>query len=170
MAGETVDASVVFLPRLTTLIGLTGSEFTTLPLDVSQYSGAQFQVWRGSMDSGTFTLYLEESLDGQTWVLGASTPTGFPFTTEATKFFSYSFRLRWFRLRIAATGVVVVISTRDRESAVEVAKELENLKLVAQRYPDTRPASASHRASQYSASASSALQPSTLRQIAPARP
>jgi hypothetical protein len=106
MAGETVDASIVFLPRLTTLVGSTGSVFTTLPLDVSQFSGVQFQVWRGPMSGGTFDLYLEESLDAQNWVLGPSTPTPFDFTSEMTKFFSYSFRLRWFRLRIHATGIV----------------------------------------------------------------
>lgn len=97
MPGETVDASIVFLPRYTTLVGQR--DFTTTPLDVSQYSGVQFQVWRGSMFGGKFSIFLEESLDANTWVLGPSTSTEFKFEEDQTRFFSYSFRLRWFRIR-----------------------------------------------------------------------
>jgi hypothetical protein len=102
-----IDASLVFLPRFTTLAGAT--EFTTAPLDVSGQAGTQFQVWRGpirvsSGGAGTFTLYIEESLDAQSWALGPSTPQGFLIAENATVFFAYSFRLRWFRLRVALGG------------------------------------------------------------------
>lgn len=97
---ETVDATIVFLPRFTTLVGNATDEFTTLPLDVSKYSGVQFQIWRGPMSAGTFTLKIEESLDANTWVLGPSTPDGIELNNDETKFISYSFRLRWFRLKI----------------------------------------------------------------------
>ena len=96
-----VDGKIVFLPRFTALVGAqTGpATFTTQPLDVSRQGGAQFQVWRGP-SSGTVKLFLEESLDGETWVLGPSTPTGYDLNANETRFFSYGFRLRWFRLRV----------------------------------------------------------------------
>jgi len=110
-----VDASIVFLPRFTTLVGAPGSstifEFTTLPLDVSRHGGAQFQIWRGPISGGTFTFFMEESLDAQKWVLGASTPEGVVLAADETKFCSYSFRLRWFRIRIQLTGAAWPIVT-----------------------------------------------------------
>ena len=100
-----VDAAIVFLPRFTTLVG--ASSFTSLPLDVSRFGSAQFQLWRGPLrgTTPTFLAYLEESLDAENWVLGPSTPTGYdPATDDPTltrpKLFSYGFRLRWFRLRV----------------------------------------------------------------------
>jgi hypothetical protein len=101
-----VDGKVVFLPRVTTLVGASSgiAEFTTAPLDVSQQGGVQFQVWRGP-STGTVKVYLQESLDGQEWVLGPSTPTGYELTAGEAKFFSYGFRLRWFRLKVEVTVV-----------------------------------------------------------------
>jgi hypothetical protein len=108
----TVDAGVVFLPRLTTLVGAT--TFSTAPLDVSQQGGAQFQVWRGPIrlasGSGTLTLFLEESLDCQAWGLGPATPQGITIPESATQFFSYDFRLRWFRLRFVLAGTAPMVS------------------------------------------------------------
>lgn len=105
-----VDATIVFLPRFTTLAG--EEEFTTAPLDVSRFEGAQFEVWRGPIrgGTGTFKVYLEESLDAQTWVLGPSTPAGYEVAQGESKFFSYSFRLRWFRVRVALTGSNSVVT------------------------------------------------------------
>jgi hypothetical protein len=106
------DAGLVFLPRFTTLVGET--EFTTAPLDVSGQAGTQFQVWRGPIRNtgGTpaFSLYIEESLDAASWALGPSTPQGFPIAENATVFFAYSFRLRWFRLRVAVSGTNPMVS------------------------------------------------------------
>lgn len=113
-----VDAAIVFLPRFTTLVG--ASSFTTLPLDVSRFGSAQFQLWRGPLRGGptpapTFLAYLEESLDAENWVLGPSTPTGYdPATDDPTlarpKLFSYGFRLRWFRIRIELAGANPVVT------------------------------------------------------------
>ena len=107
-----IDSGLVFLPRFTTLVG--EMEFTTAPLDVSGQAGTQFQVWRGPLRStgGTpaFTLFIEESLDAQTWALGPSTPQGFPILENATQFFAYSFRLRWFRLRVLVAGTNPMVS------------------------------------------------------------
>src|SRR5215475_13512600 len=107
-----VDSSFVILPRFTTLVG--AATFTTLPMDVSAYGGAQFQIWRGPIrvTAGTpmFQLYLEESLDTQTWVLGPTTPTAYTLNEFELKFFSYDFRLRWFRIRIVITGTNPIVT------------------------------------------------------------
>lgn len=109
---ETVDAGLVFLQRFTTLVG--AAEFTTAPVDVSGQGGTQFQVWRGpirtSSGAGTLDLYLEESLDAQAWALGPSTPAAIPLASGATQFVSYSFRLRWFRLRFSLGGSNPMVS------------------------------------------------------------
>lgn len=103
-----VDSSFVILPRFTTLVGAT--TFTTLPMDVSSYGGAQFQIWRGPIrtKSGTpapsFTVYLEESLDTEEWVLGPETSQPFVVGQVDRKFFAYDFRLRWFRLKVLLAG------------------------------------------------------------------
>src|SRR5687767_11241226 len=99
-----IDAGLVFLPRFTTLVG--EATFSTAPLDVSGQGGAQFQVWRGpirvSSGSGALVVYLEESLDAQLWSLGATTVTnGITILENVPHFFSYTFRLRWFRVRFA---------------------------------------------------------------------
>jgi hypothetical protein len=104
-----VDAGIVFLPRFTTLVG--AATFLTAPIDVSQQGGAQFQVWtsavRVASGSGTFTLYMEESLDCDSWSLGPN-PTGlgtaFTVLPNTATLFSYDFRLRWFRLKIVLGG------------------------------------------------------------------
>ncbi len=105
-----VDATIVFLPRFTTLVG--AGTFQTAPLDVSRFEGVQFEAWRGPIrgGSGTVTLYLEESLDAATWVLGPSTPAGYVLASEESKFFSYAFRLRWFRLRVVVTNANSIVT------------------------------------------------------------
>jgi len=104
MAG--VDAGLVLLPRLTALVGATS--FVTAPLDLSQQGGTQFQVWRGPIrvasGSGTLTMYMEESLDCQSWALGPFTPPGIVIPENDPKFFSYDLRLRWFRVRFVLAG------------------------------------------------------------------
>jgi len=107
-----VDAGVVFLPRFTALVG--DATFTTAPLDVSRQGGAQFQVWRGPIrvatGAGSLTLFLEESLDAQSWSLGPSVTTGIPILEAVTHFLSYSFRLRWFRLKFTLAGDAPMVS------------------------------------------------------------
>lgn len=111
------DTSFVLMPRFTTLVGAT--TFTTLPMDVSGYAGAQFHVWRGPFrttssdpppEPPAFTVFLEESLDTLSWVLGPSTPTAFTILEADAKFFSYDFRLRWFRLKVVVTGQHPVVT------------------------------------------------------------
>lgn len=101
------ESAIVLLPRFTTLVGAT--TFTTAPLDVSSYGSLQVQVWRGAMrgTSPTFTMYLEESLDCEQWVVGPAAPTAYVVGASPPaepKFFSYAFRLRWFRVRVVLGG------------------------------------------------------------------
>ncbi len=102
------ESTIVLFPRFTTLIGASEglNTFSSLPLDVSGFGSAQFQVWRGGIKgpSQEFTLYLEESLDGRTWVLGSSAPRPLEMQSAGTRFLSYAFRLRWFRLRVEFEG------------------------------------------------------------------
>jgi hypothetical protein len=104
---EVVEASIVLLPRFTTLVGVSSAghyyDFTTLPLDVSRFSGAQFQFWRGA-GAGTLGVFLEESLDADTWSLGPFSPAEIVVPAQSAVFFSYNFLLRWFRLRVRLTG------------------------------------------------------------------
>lgn len=101
-----VDAGLVFLPRTTTLVG--AASFATAPLDVSRQGGTQFQVWRGPIrvasGAGTLTMFMEESLDCQSWALGPITAQGIVIPENDPKFFSYDFRLRWFRVRFELSG------------------------------------------------------------------
>lgn len=113
-----VDSSIVFLPRFSTLIGgPTGpATFTTLPLDVSQFGGAQFQVWRSDVrvtsetPEPTFVVYLEESLDSEHWSISTLVPRPVQIPKNSPVLFSYSFRLRWFRLRIEIDGTNPIVT------------------------------------------------------------
>jgi hypothetical protein len=102
------ESTIVLLPRFTTLVG--AGTYLTAPLDVSRFGSAQFQVWRGFFTYADespllpkFTIYFEESLDGLYWVQGPSAAKPWVIEADKTKLFSYGFRLRWFRLRVAIT-------------------------------------------------------------------
>lgn len=107
------EAAIALFPRFTTLVsdGTATTSFTSTPLEVSRFGSAQFQAWRGSIvgTSPTFKVYVEESLDGQEWVLPPGGAGGFdPGSLPGSlKNFSYAFRLRWFRLRVDFKGQFV---------------------------------------------------------------
>jgi hypothetical protein len=97
--------SITFLRRFTTLAG--AASFSTSPLDVSQLDGVRLQVYRADLlGSGdlTFTVFIEESLDGENWTQGPDAPVGYDPGAGLAQFFSYCFQLRWFRLRVVLTG------------------------------------------------------------------
>lgn len=103
------DAGLVLFPKFTTLVSTGSNEtsFTTTPIDVSQFGSAQFQFWRGAIQTssvGTFKIYLEESLDGDTWSSPPGGAGGYDPGENASKNFSYSFRFRWFRVRVDFQG------------------------------------------------------------------
>jgi len=98
-----VDSFVVFFPRFTTLVA---GSYTSVPLDVSKFGGVQLEAWRA--EAGP-TLYVEESLDGVAWQDAMS--SSFDLTggsSYASKFLSFGFRLRWFRVRLEATQMMTV--------------------------------------------------------------
>jgi len=99
-----VDASIVLLSRFTTLVGV--DTFHTLPLDVSRYGGAQFQVWSAQ----GMKIRFSESLDTENWTLGPSTPTTFTINPNEVKFFGYTFLLRWFRLEIVVESAAPLVT------------------------------------------------------------
>ena len=104
------ESTIVLFPRYTTLIGadLAQKEFTTLPLDVSRFGSAQFRIVARGLagQSPLYAVYLEESLDTETWQLGASAPVAVIMNgSNSSVFVSYAFRLRWFRLRVTLEGV-----------------------------------------------------------------
>lgn len=107
-----MDAGLVLLPRPTTLVG--AANFTTAPLDLSRLGSATFQVWRGPIrvasGSGSFTVFLEESQDCQTWCLGAGSSLGIVIPEDNPKFVSYDMRLRWLRVRFALAGTDPMVS------------------------------------------------------------
>jgi hypothetical protein len=117
-----VDSTVVFLARPTTLVGAW--DFMTVPLDVSRFGSVQLQVWRSPMTdpNAKCRVFFEESLDCESWVLGPSTSallpgydpadpaTGGDPTFASPQFFSYAFRLRWFRLRVRTEGSAPIVT------------------------------------------------------------
>ena len=115
MAGA--ESSIVIFPRFTTLVAHSTSaedpvDFTSLPLDVSSFGGVQLQVWRGQLMSNSGSRYcevfLEESLDAEEWAMGPYAPEAIPLYQKKTLFLSYSFRLRWFRLRVRIKAATMV--------------------------------------------------------------
>lgn len=109
-----IESYVVFFPRFTTLAAGVGAvSFTSIPLDVSQFGGVQMEAWMGEVlpygGTSHFKIYLEESLDGTTWEDEMSTVYEFDQAhTYAGKFFSFGFRLRWFRVRLELTNINLV--------------------------------------------------------------
>ena len=105
------DAGILLFPKFTTLVGTDSNttSFTSTPVDVSRFGSAQFQLWRGRIVGSTtsFKAYLEESLDGESWSSPPGGTAGYDPGENASKLFSYSFRLRWFRIRIDFKGEFV---------------------------------------------------------------
>ena len=102
-----VESNLVLLPRFTTLVG-EGVEFATLPVDVSRYGTAQLLLWRGELQltGGTpvFQAYFEESLDAEDWHPRSSVATPIDPGEDQTYLVNYTFRLKWFRVRIVLGG------------------------------------------------------------------
>lgn len=103
MAGKL--APLVVWPRFTTFSGGNMTEgFTTLPLDVSDYSQAVVTIWRGPTTVG-FSMTCEESVDKVNWVVCAGTNTNaYDPGTDTEGIITATLKRQWFRARVANTG------------------------------------------------------------------
>ena len=101
MAGELVP--LVLVPRYSTYVG--AHTFTTIGMEVTDYSKAIVNVWRGAVigTSGTFQVSFEESTDQSNWTVCTSGGGGDPGSdTEAQ--YSPEISKRWFRIKIVVGG------------------------------------------------------------------
>lgn len=101
MAGELVP--LVLLPRYSTFVG--AHSFTTIGMEVSDYSAAIVNVWRGDLTgtTPTFSVTFEESTDQNTWTTCANGTGGDPGAdTEAQ--YNPSLSKRWFRIKLTLGG------------------------------------------------------------------
>ena len=88
---------VVVLPRYTSLLG--GGTFTTVPVDVSEYSAATLTLWRGyTALGGSFTAYFEDSHDALEWTVlnGSGSDPG----ANASVIVRFDLSRRWLRARV----------------------------------------------------------------------
>jgi hypothetical protein len=105
MAGELVP--LVLLPRYTTYAG--DSEFTTIAMDVTDYTTAYVNAWRGVLlgTTPTFAIVFQESTDQQTWTTCTNGTGGDPGEeTEAQ--YTPTLKKRWFRAKVTLTGTAPV--------------------------------------------------------------
>ena len=100
MAGELVP--LVLIPRYTTYHGAT--TFTTIGMDVTDYSSAMVNVWRGPLSGGgTVAFSFEESTDGDSWQTCVGGTGGDPGQDSETQF-TPTINRRWFRIKVILTG------------------------------------------------------------------
>src|SRR5437870_2552997 len=96
MTGELVP--LVMVPRYTGLVG--PQTFSTVPLDVTEYSDASLVLWRGPLVGTTpsFTAHFDVSQDAENWSMAAadSSPSANAATAIGAGFTGH----RWFRVRI----------------------------------------------------------------------
>ena len=107
MAGELVP--LVMMPRYSSLIG--ANTFTTIGMEVTDYSKAILNVWRSTMigTSGTFAVSFEESTDQSNWTTCTNGSAADPGAdTEAQ--YSPLLTKRWFRVKIVTAGTDVAVS------------------------------------------------------------
>ena len=118
MAGELVP--LVLLPRYTTYAGQAVTPpdyyFTTIAMDVTQFSAAILNMWRGEIVGGTtpsFTVWYEESTDQDNWTVCSGSPGagsgGDPGTNTEVQY-SLALKKRWFRVKIELGGADNVVS------------------------------------------------------------
>ena len=105
MKGELVP--MVLIPRFSSYFGT--SEFETVALDVSAFSGGTCTLWRGKLlGGGTFKLFTETSHDGYTWFGYPPGVGGAPIPwdpgDDASMEVGLAFSHRYFRVRIVLTG------------------------------------------------------------------
>jgi len=102
MAGELVP--LVLLPRYSSFNG--GSTFTTIAMEVTNYSKAIINVWRGKLlgTSPTIGFTFEESTDQLNWTTCANTSANADPGEESEAQYEPTLNKRWFRIRVALGG------------------------------------------------------------------
>ncbi len=99
---------IVLFPRYTTFVGATGSEFETLPVDVSPFEGARITLWRAAMQgtsSPAAKFHFDESTDRNEWTACEGTPSGgTEIGTDVEVVVAFAPRRKWFRLRVHLVG------------------------------------------------------------------
>jgi len=102
MAGELVP--LVLLPRYTTYVG--AHDFTTIAMEVTDYSSAIVNVWRGAL-TGTspgFNIVFQESTDQSNWTTcGNTSPTNDPGADREAQY-TPNLTKRWFRVKVTLSG------------------------------------------------------------------
>ncbi len=101
MAGELIP--LVLIPRYTTYAG--DSTFTTIAMDVTEYSKAIVNTWRGKLldNAGSFSIAFEESTDQDSWTTCTGSTSADPGSeTEAQ--YTPELKKRWFRAKVTLTG------------------------------------------------------------------
>ena len=110
MAGQ--QTPLVLLPRYTTYAG--ASTFLTLAMDVTEYSSASVNVWRGKLlgtDTPTVAFSLEESSDQVNWTACAgSGVTDFDPGQEDEEQRVATLGKRWFRLKVVLGGTTPAVT------------------------------------------------------------
>ena len=108
MAGDYVP--LVLIPRYTSYVG--AGVFTTIGMEVQDYSKAVVNVWRGNMTgtTPTFGVTFEESTDQSTWTTcGGTTAMSDPgAVTEAQ--YTAVLTKRWFRVSLTLGGTDPAVS------------------------------------------------------------
>ena len=98
MKGQAVP--LVLIPRYTSYLG--SGEFTTVPLDVTQYAQACVTFWRGGLwhasMGATFQAVFQVSHDADEWF--TVNPPGTITTTNTYGTFEVALSRRWFRIKI----------------------------------------------------------------------
>jgi len=115
MAGEVVP--LVLLPRFTTYAGRPGSgsvAFATIAMDVTEYSSAIVNVWRGKIigtETGTppVKFNMEQSSDQLNWTT-AGPSADFDPTENVEAQYTATLTKRWFRITVALGHASNVVS------------------------------------------------------------
>jgi hypothetical protein len=102
MAGEFVP--LVLLPRYSSYVG--ASTFTTIGMEVSEYSAASVNVWRGKLTgtTPTFGVTFQESIDQITWTTCTGTTPDVDPGEETEALYTATLKKRWFRIKVTLGG------------------------------------------------------------------
>ena len=110
MAGQLTP--LVLLPRYTTYAGQ--STFVTLAMDVTDYSSALINVWRGKLigtDTPSILLTMQESSDQVNWTTCAgANVNGYDPGQETEGQSTPTLKKRWFRVQVVVGGTNPTVS------------------------------------------------------------